>query len=121
MKDPNFPNAPSVLIARLDPLFAGMLLTEGRENPVQRKRRRSLTEVSCAPLCRSGEDYNGVAVERVLGMRCREMCCSTTAERNPRSWAEAWSLTVEWCLPTGEGAGVDIARKRYSQIVGRRH
>ena len=120
-RNPNFPDAQSVSIARLDPQFEGMLLTEDRENPVQRKRRMSLTEVSCAPSCKSGEDCIGVAVETVQGMRCRERCCSTTAERNPRSWAEAWWLTADCCSPTAERAGVGIARQRYSCIVSRRH
>ena len=119
MSDPNFQGAQNVWIARPGQRFWGLLSTERTENLAQPTQPKSLMEVSCAS-CSWWKDCIGV-VERAPGRSCLGMCYSTTAERNPRPWAEEWSLkAVRWSTTAGREP-VGIATHCSAYIVSRRH
>lgn len=107
------------MIARPGPLCAGMSSTECRESRVQPKQRTSLTEVSCASYNPENDCID--FVEKVPGMRCLGMCCSRTAERNPQSWAEEWSLKAVRYSRTAEREVAGIATSRSACTVYLRH
>lgn len=116
---PRFQGVRNVLIARLDQLFGGTLTTECMENLVPATQRTSLTEVSYAT-CSSRKDCMTVA-EMVADMSCLDMCCSTTAGRNPRPWAEEWSLKAVRSSPTAEREREGSARNCSACTVYPRH
>ena len=106
----------NVLIARRNRLFEGMLSTGCRVNLDRQMQLMSLREVSCA-ICSSGK-YCTFVVEREPDMG---RSCSTTGGRNPRPWAEEWSLKAVRWSPTAGHEVVGIAMMRWSYIVYPRH